>query len=252
VGKTSHIVGGKWYNEIMRKDLLVTGEVYHIYTKSIAGFKIFSNNSDYLRMFNVIRYYKREKTAMKFSDFIRIAQYKKEKWLDTFIESHSGNKLVEIVAYCIMPTHLHLILKQTEENGISTFMRYILNSYARYFNVKYKRKGPLWEGRFKNLLVKADEQLLHLTRYIHLNPVTAYLVDKPEEWIASSYREYLSDVDNKDKICEYSDLLEAGGVSYKDFVEDQISYQRELAQIKEVLFKEPDFPHRKWEKLPTS
>ena len=70
-------------------------------------------------------------------------------------------------------------------------MRRLLNSYTRYFNEKIKRKGPLWEGRFKKVLVNSDEQLLHLTRYVHLNPVSAGIVEKPEDWPCSSYREYI-------------------------------------------------------------
>ena len=77
----------------------------------------------------------------------------------------------------------------------------ILNSYSRYFNTKQKRKGPLWEGRFENVLIKTDEQLLHLTRYIHLNPVTAYLVDQAKDWQASSYNEYLENSDFNECIC---------------------------------------------------
>jgi putative transposase len=79
-----------------------------------------------------------------------------------------------------MPTHIHLVLRQLKDGGISKFMSNILNSYSRYFNIKHNRKGPLWEGRFRKVLVGSDEQLLHLTRYVHLNPVTACLVDKPK------------------------------------------------------------------------
>jgi putative transposase len=146
-------------------------------------------------------------------------------------------RLVQIIAYCIMPTHLHLILKQLKENGISTFIGNVLNSYSRYFNTKYRRKGPLWEGKFKNVLVKTDEQLLHLTRYIHLNPSTAFLVDRPEEWLASSYQEYLLKVNNIERICKFEDVLEIEPSSYRKFIEDRISYQRELAVIKEMLLE---------------
>ena len=219
----------------MRKNQLVNGEVYHIVNKSIAGFKIFNNDSEFSRMIDVIRYYQRKKPPVKFSLYI-------QPW---FERSHDNSnipladneKLVEIIAYCIMPTHPHLILKQLSKNGISTFMNTILNSYTRYFNTKYNRKGPLWEGRFKSVLVKSDEQLRHLTRYIHLNPVTAYLVDKPEEWRYSSYKEYLLEVNDKDKICKYDKILDIEPASYRKFVEDRISYQRELAKIRALLLE---------------
>lgn len=213
-----------------RKDLLVTGEVYHIFNKSIAEFKIFNNDSDYSRIINVICYYQREKPLISFSNFIKTRQ-------NSFKRDYSEKeKLIEIIAYCVMPTHLHLVLKQLKENGISTFVSNVLNSYSRYFNIRYNRKGPLWEGRFKSVLVKNDEQLLHLTRYIHLNPVTAYLVDNPEEWVASSYKEYLSET-CPNALCKYTDILQINPVSYSEFVKNRISFQRDLAKIKNLIIE---------------
>lgn len=217
----------------MRKDLLRVGEVYHIFNKSIAEFKIFNSDSEFSRMLGVIRYYQREKPTIKFSRFINLSKAK-ESNLNRDILLLDKEKLVDIIAYCLMPTHLHLILKQLKENGISIFMNNILNSYTRYFNIKHKRKGPLWEGRFKSVLIKTDEQLLHLTRYIHLNPVTAFLVDRPEEWSTSSYREYLLE-GNSGKICKYGEILDIEPNAYRKFVEDRVSYQRELAKIKGLL-----------------
>jgi putative transposase len=117
-------------------------------------------------------------------------------------------------------------------------MNRVLNGYTRYFNAKHHRKGPLWTGRFKRVLVETDERLIHLTRYIHLNPVTAYLVDKPELWQFSSYREYLIREPMKEKVCEFKHLLEISPNEYKKFVDDQISYQRELAAIKDLILDE--------------
>lgn len=218
----------------MRKYELVVGQVYHVFTKSIAEFKIFNNKSSYRRMIEVMRYYQK-KPLIKFSRFIKSQKiiqknFKKSPFNDK-------EKLVEIIAYCLMPTHLHLILKQLKENSISIFMSNILNSYTRYFNTKHKRKGPLWEGRFKNVLIENDEQLLHLTRYIHLNPITAYLVGKPEDWFASSYKEYLLEVENEDRLCNYNEILEINPKLYKEFVEDRVSYQRELARTKSLILE---------------
>ncbi|OGW71290.1 MAG: hypothetical protein A2047_04340 [Omnitrophica bacterium GWA2_41_15] len=143
--------------------------------------------------------------------------------------------MIQIICYCFMPTHIHLVLKQLKDNGISDFMMHILNSHTRYFNIKHNRKGPLWESKFKKVLVDSDEQLLHLTRYIHLNPVTACIVNKPEEWRYSSYNEYVSDGTVTDGICEYKNILDINSFSYKKFVENRISYQRELAKIKGLM-----------------
>ena len=220
-----------------RKDL-VTGEIYHIHNKSIANFKIFNTHNDFLRIKNMFKYYQLDDVSLSFSEFIKLKEIEKNKFNEYFISiSQNKERLVQIIAYCIMPTHLHLILKQLKENGISNFMRYILSSYSHYFNSKYKRKGPLWESRFKDVLVQIDDQLLHLTRYVHLNPVTAYLVNEPEDWPASSYKEYLSEINKENKICIYDDILNIEPVFYKEFVENRISYQRELAKIKELLLE---------------
>jgi putative transposase len=136
-----------------------------------------------------------------------------------------------------MPTHIHLILLQLKEQGISRFINLALKSYSKYFNTKYKRKGPLWEGRFKNVLVETNEQFLHLTRYLHLNPTTAFLDSKPEKWSFSSYREYLGLTKGDNKICNYSKYLDMDSSTYKEFVEDQIDYQRKLKTIKNLILE---------------
>ena len=218
---------------LMRKNPLVNNEVYHIYNSSIAKFKIFNDTSEFSRIIDVVLYYQRKKPETKFCKFIRSSKNREDG--DTSFSDKE--KLVEIIAYCFMPTHVHFILKQLRENGISIFMSNVCNSYARYFNTKHKRKGPLWEGRFKNVLVETDEQLLHLTRYIHLNPVTAGLCRKPEEWATSSYREYVSKVSDSDRICRYDGLLDIDSSSYRKFVEDRISYQKELAKIKSTIIE---------------
>ena len=216
-----------------RRDFLAVDEVYHVFNRSIAGFKIFNNTFEFSRMMAIIRYYQNGKPPIKFSRFIKLLPVENRNYNKT--NPSDKEKLVEIIAYCLMPTHLHLILKQLRKNGISTFMRYILNSYTRYFNIKHNRKGPLWEGRFRRILVETDEQLLHLTRYIHLNPVTANLIDRPEKWIVSSYQEYLSSSD--DRICEYENVLDIKPNSYRKFVEDRVVYQKELARIKDLIIE---------------
>ncbi|MCM8785631.1 MAG: transposase [Candidatus Omnitrophica bacterium] len=194
---------------------------YHIFTKSIAGYKIFVKERDYRRMQEIIWYYRYE----------RMKRFSKA---DDFTKEICGDKLVKIVSYCIMPTHLHFIIGEEKKEGISKFMANILNSYTRYFNLLHNRKGPLWESRFKKVLVETDDQLLHLTRYIHLNPTTARLIEKPEDWRFSSYREFLN-FDTYLKICEFDDLVDIDEKQYKKFVEDNIDYQRQLHKIKKLI-----------------
>jgi putative transposase len=218
---------------VTEKIPLVKGEIYHIFSKSIAGFEIFRKDSEYRRMKDLLKYYKMENVPLRFSAFIEIKD--KEK----FFQKHfaSQRALVDIIAYCLMPTHIHLLLKQLKEDGISVFMRNVLNGYTRYFNIKTKRKGPLWESRFQRVLVNTDEQLLHLSRYICLNPVTAYLVNKPQDWEFSSYKEFLGEVEDKERICSYSEVLDIDPQRYKEFVNSQIDYQRELAEVKKLFLE---------------
>lgn len=220
-----------------RKHPLFIGGIYHIFTRSIAGFRILDQEERCLRMMELLRYYQKEPLACRFSDYKRFVAAKLP-----FMKG-KGNpgleRLVDIIAYCLMPTHLHLVLRQRTVNGISVFMGKVLNSYSRYFNLKHKRKGPLWEGPFKNVLVETDEQLLHLTRYVHLNPVTAQIVDHPESWPASSYREYVGargGVEAKKAgLCNYAGLFDLDAGAYKKFSENRIDYQRALAKIKHLL-----------------
>lgn len=218
-----------------RKDILATGEVYHIFSRSIAGYKVFNDNDDFMRMLQLFKYYQ-VKNEMRFSDFIETSLVQKEglnNAIDLILKDKV--KLVQIIAYCLMPTHIHLTLKQVAEKGISIYIGNVLNSFSRYFNSKHKRKGPLWESKFRNVRVSNDDQLLHLTRYIHLNPVTASLIKKPEDWAYSSYKEYLSNEESIHAICQFDDLLEIKHSSYCKFVNNQISYQKELAKIKKLL-----------------
>ncbi len=217
----------------MRKVPLKNTHLYHICTKSIAGYKIFRTDDDYNRMLDMLWYYSYEKPIMKFSQYKKIEQRKEANIVED--ELLTKDCLVDIIAYCLMPTHLHLILAQLKDEGISLYMKNLLDSYTRYFNIKNDRKGPLWQGRFKSILIESDEQLLHLTRYIHLNPTSDSLVDKPEDWEYSSYNEYLNNPD--DALCSFSKYIEINPVSYKTFVETRKDYQERLSEIKHLCLE---------------
>ena len=218
----------------MRKESLCCGEIYHILSKSIAGFQIFNNEFDYLRIMNMLQFYRLPKPLLRFSLFNELSISQQEDFLKKNYKLEDLY-LVDIIAFCIMPTHIHLILKQLLEKGISNYIKNVFISYTRYFNIKHHRKGPLWEGRFKNVLINNESQLLHVTRYAHLNPVTAGLIDKPEDWLASSYREYIGKINDEGKVCKYDGILNINPTVYQKFVEDRIAYQRQLARIKKLL-----------------
>lgn len=211
-----------------RKVLLAENEVYHVYSRSIAEFKIFRSEVDYWRMFCAIYYYS---YAERSQSLAKLTRKNKAECFNVSV----NNKTVNIIAYCVMPTHFHLILQQLHDDSISQYINSLLKSYSEYFNIKYKRRGPLWEGRFQAKHIKTDGLLYHMTRYVHLNPVTAYIINDPKEWGYSSYKEYL----NHDgyKICNFGNFFTIKPSKYKEFVCSRIDYQRELAKIKHLIIE---------------
>jgi REP element-mobilizing transposase RayT len=113
----------------------------------------------------------------------------KEKFI-SYLESSSIRYDAAIHAYCLMNNHYHLLL-ETPSGNLSQIMRHINGAYTTYFNIKRKRAGHLLQGRYKAILVEADEYAQELSRYIHLNPVRAGLTEKPEEYAWSSYKCYI-------------------------------------------------------------
>lgn len=204
----------------MNKDILKSNEIYHIYNKSIAGYKIFNNKSSQ-RFLTILDYYNNDQVK-SLSRFLRDVNSHKE--IDLLIPDDSH--IVKYLTYNIMPTHYHISLKILKENLAYQYLNNIGNAFTRYFNLKYKRKGPLWQSSFQSVRVKTDEQLLHLSRYIHLNPTTANLVKKPEDWHYSSYKKYIeSDYYLKNILNE---ITINDHIKYKEFCENQIDYQRSL------------------------
>lgn len=150
---------------------------------------------------------------------------------------------VEILSFCLMPTHFHFLLKQEKEEGIYNFIRQFTDSYTRYFNIRHKRRGPLFEGRFKAIKVETGTQLLQISRYIHLNPYSAKLIKSRERLLTyqySSLPEYVKETENE--MCQKDMILSQfkSKKSYTDFVLDQADYQRTLEDVKNgILEKTP-------------
>lgn len=145
----------------------VNNEIYHIYNRGVEKRNIFLGDKDYFRFVHDIFEFN-DKNPTK-----NINYY--------FLQNHSGadfsNKrkhrelLVEILVFCLMPNHFHLMVKQKTENGITEFMRKIGTGYTNFFNLKYKRVGPLFQGKYKIILIKDEPQFIHLPFYIHSNPL---------------------------------------------------------------------------------
>ena len=116
------------------------------------------------------------------------SQRDREKFLG-YLESATQRYGAAIHAHCLMSNHYHLLL-ETPEGNLSQIMRHVNGAYTTYFNVKRKRAGHLFQGRYKAILVEADDYLAELSRYIHLNPVRVGIVESPEQYQWSSYRIY--------------------------------------------------------------
>lgn len=117
------------------------------------------------------------------------SQKDREKFL-SYLESATERYSAVIHAYCLLSNHYHILL-ETPAGNLSQIMRHINGAYTIYFNIKRKRAGHLFQGRFKAILIEADEYATELSRYIHLNPVRAGIVALPEEYQWSSYRNYI-------------------------------------------------------------
>ena len=118
--------------------------------------------------------FKDDKDCEFFQKLLKILNTDKRKALRNITESiqnHDDEKIVSIGAYCLMPNHFHILIKQEVDGGISLFMKKILTAYVMYFNKKYSRSGGLFEGRFKSKHINNDNYLKYLFAYIHLNPI---------------------------------------------------------------------------------
>jgi len=116
-------------------------------------------------------------------------------------------------------------------------MKKVSDSYTKYFNLKYKRNGPLFQGQFKAVHVESDEQLIHLSRYIHLNPIAGYVTKNLEEYKWSSYSEYVGSLNG---ICFKNPILDLFTIkenNYEQFLMDQVDYARKLETLKHKLLE---------------
>ncbi len=157
--------------------------------------------------------------------------------LGSILKPDTNKKIVDIICYCLMPNHFHFLIKQLKEGGITEFVSKLSNSYTKYYNVKYKRVGPLLQGEFKAVLVESDEQLLHVSRYIHLNPIASFLVKDLNLYEWSSYKEYTN---NHKGICNTEEIMGffKDSSSYQKFCLDQVEYAQKLELIKHQLLEE--------------
>lgn len=127
----------------MRKVIFANGDYYHIYNRGTEKRNVFLSDGDHRRF---------------------LAK----------LENYSSDRSIRIISYCLMPNHYHLLLQQLRDKGISTFMHRIGVSYGSYFNKKNDRKGRLFASTYHAVPIESTGQLLHIARYIHLNPLDLF------------------------------------------------------------------------------
>lgn len=218
-----------------RPVVLADNEIYHVFNRSIAGASIFAQNQkvNLSKALEIVNYY-RFPQKLRLSKFKSLPAELKKKYLDAL---ESVIPLVEIYVFAFMPNHFHFLLKQIRDKGIVTFISNFQNSFAKVFNLKNNRNGALFQNAFKAKRIETDEQFIHVSRYIHLNPVTSYIIEFDElanfEW--TSFPAYATDKQIPFIISDF--LLKMFGTreKYVKFVADQVDYQRNLAHIKDLL-----------------
>ncbi|MAG12458.1 hypothetical protein CL630_01455 [bacterium] len=147
-----------------RKEQFAENEFYHLYNRGVDKRDIFLKREDYDRFMRLLYVCNGESEirmevlrTLSFSELLKMFSRRKP--------------LVAIGAYCLMPNHFHILIRQIQPNGISRFMQKLMTAYSMYFNTKYERSGTLFEGRFKSKRAIHDNYLRYLFAYIHLNPV---------------------------------------------------------------------------------
>lgn len=220
----------------VRKISLRNGEFYHVFNRGLERRPTFTDKREFSRACNLIKFYRHTEIPVRYSKIIEQPVEIREKMLE---ELYKSERLVDIICYCLMPNHFHFLLKQLSDNGIAKFISNFTNAYTKYFNTKNERSGPLFQGTFKAVHVESDEQLIHLSRYIHLNPVVSGIAGEEswEEYPWSSYREYIDQENGQ--IVEKSLVLNmfSNIEDYKEFVRNQIGYAKKLEVIKHLTLE---------------
>lgn len=213
-----------------RKFNFSIGEYYHIYNRGTDKRVIFLDEEDHERFMNLL-YLCNSQNRIVFREIPIGEAYENER----------GDTLVDIGAYCLMPNHFHILVREKIENGVSFFMQKLLTAYSMYFNTKYKRTGGLYEGPFRATHVTEDRYLKYLFAYIHLNPVKIIdpqwkengITDRTaaKEYLArylySSYPEYIGTSRKEWKILNTVAFPEyfADSQDFQGFVDEWFSYK---------------------------
>jgi putative transposase len=220
---------------------LVTDNYYHVYNRGVAKQLTFFNPRHFFHFERTLSYYLALEHKVRFSQFLRFSQIHQQSYL--LQRLMTAKNRADIIAYCLMPNHFHLLLKQTSENGISTLMQLLGNSYTKYINTATHRVGHLFQGQFKATLIDTNDYLLHLSRYIHLNPLHLRLVTqgKLSSYKYSSFTQYTSPRVSSTIVVKPDIILNQfkDKRSYQNFCLDHVSYASSITQLSHLLI-DPD------------
>ena len=205
----------------MRRTKTIPGEYYHIYNRGNNKQNIFLDSRDWSRFLFLILYFQSSvpiyNIGHHISHFIKYRVFNISEKASQIILK---DKLVELIGFCLMPNHFHLIVRGLKENGISKYMEKVQKAYAKYFNAKYEKSGHLFQGPYQIVHIKNNEQLLYLSAYIHRNArEIKKWKNKEEKYPWSSCQDYIGE--NR-----WGEFLKPGIIldqfsapkEYKDFV----------------------------------
>lgn len=157
---------------VMRAISLSINQLYHVYNRGVDKRKVFLNR-DYYSHFTAILEHCLQFNypySLLTQQLVKAHSPKAKRAVLATLERRRIDSPVQIISFCLMPNHFHLTLKQVVENGITDFMHRIGTAFTKYFNLRQRRTGRLFEGSFKAVLIETEEQLIHLSRYQHINP----------------------------------------------------------------------------------
>lgn len=214
---------------------------YHVYNRGVEKRNIFLDEQDYVVFLHFLKQYLSPPPPDGAYLTMTGLHLVRPRPIQTLHEE------IDLLGYCLMPNHFHLLLKQNTTDGMTKLLRRLCTSYSMYFNKKYERVGKLFQGAYKAAFIDRDEYLLHLSRYIHLNPV----VDKvtpcqgcetctnASKYPFSSYSYYLGK--KKAEWLKPEEILSYFKTARKTLPKDILSYQyfveNFLEEDKELLRK---------------
>ncbi len=214
---------------------------YHIYNRGVEKRIIFLDEQDYLVFLSYLKTYLLPKDEKQLREILANpnTRWDEKNKVLKLLQLNNFYSDIKLHAFCLMSNHFHMLIYQEDEEMIDKFMNSLCTRYSMYFNKKYKRVGPLFQGVYKAVLVETDEQLLHLSRYIHYqsNFLQGLPLEKPQP---SSYTNYIGTVSQEwvkpDEVLgffKYSTRTKAidDVQSYQSFVEEYKDSVEEISRL---------------------